>query len=62
MTTSNRTKSETIQAIQEQIDEVQLLTQSENNTDEGNSKSGEFQQVEFFRKLFRMHQLLVSFC
>ncbi|MGW9529314.1 PD-(D/E)XK nuclease domain-containing protein [Paenibacillus terrae] len=33
MTTSNRTKSETIQAIQEQIDEVLLLTQSENNTE-----------------------------
>ncbi|WP_025683845.1 hypothetical protein [Paenibacillus maysiensis] len=33
MTTSNRTKSETIQAIQEQIDEVRLLTQSENNNE-----------------------------
>lgn len=33
MTTSNRTKSETIQAIQEQLDEIRLLIQSENNTE-----------------------------
>ncbi|TKH45853.1 hypothetical protein C1I60_05240 [Paenibacillus terrae] len=52
MTTSNRTKSETIQAIQEQIDEVQLLTQSENNTDEGKLEEWRISTSRVLQKAF----------